>query len=129
MVGGAMTALFAQKMKSIPGLDAGIAQYVEILRRYGVETYQSCEGWGDLTQHGDEHSFPEPTIQFHGGPEGGAYAYAIARVFGLPVKEIRRCWDEQDGELTGPHWEIVFWRKATDERVNVQSLAEIEALA
>lgn len=116
-----MTAYSAHKMPSVPGLDDGIAQYVEILRRFGVETYQSCEGSTD-----DSHSFPEPTVQFHGGPEGGFHAYGIARTFGMRVKEIRRCWDEVDGELTGPHWEIVFWTKATE--ANVLSIQEIEKL-
>lgn len=82
-------------------LDAGIAQAVHILRAGGIETYESCEG-------GDGHAFPEPTVRFFGGPGEGFRAYAIAVQHGLPVYGIRRLWTIDDGELTGPVWEIVF---------------------
>lgn len=92
---------------SADGLDAGIAPFVRILYDHGVETFESCEG-------GIGHAYAEPTVAFHGGPEAGPRAYAVARTHGLPVAGIRRCWRTYDGELVGPHWEITFYRRATD---------------
>ena len=86
-------------------MDAGIAQYVHILREQNVETYESCEG-------GEGHVFPEPTIRLCGGPSAGFKAYAVAVENGLPVKALRRLWTVDDGELTGPVWEIVFREKS-----------------
>lgn len=90
------------------GLDPGIAPWVEILRKYGVETYESCEG-------GPGHAFPEPTIRFCGQQADGFHALAIARTYGLPVFEIRRFWTVQDGEPVGPNWEMTF-RPSTEPR-------------
>lgn len=89
-------------------MDAGIAPYVHILRREGIETYESCEG-------GVGHCFPEPTIRFCGGKAEGFRAFAIAAAHGLPVLSVRRIWTVDDGELTGPVWEIVFRQKAPPE--------------
>lgn len=82
-------------------LDEGIAEAVHILRGAGIETYESCEG-------GAGHVFPEPTVRFHGGPGEGFRAYGIAVSYGLPVRSVRRLWTVDDGELTGPVWEMVF---------------------
>lgn len=82
-------------------LDPGIAEVVRILRDGGIETFQSCQG-------GSGHSFPEPTAQFHGGRGEGYRAVAIALAYGLPVRAVRRVWSVDDGELTGPVWEMVF---------------------
>lgn len=83
------------------GLDVGIAAMVDVLMEYGVETYESCEG-------GKGHSYPEPTVRFHGQPEEGFRAFAAAMERGLPVSALRRIWTVEDGELTGPSWEMVF---------------------
>ena len=81
--------------------DPGIREAVRILREAGVETFESCQG-------GPGHSFPEPTVRFHGyGPEG-LRAVAVAMQGGLRVSALRRYWDVIDGELTGPHWEMTF---------------------
>jgi hypothetical protein len=90
-----------QVKPQIPGLDAGIAVMVTTLREYGVETFESCEG-------GAGHSYPEPTVRFHGQPEEGFRAYAAAMERGLPVKDLRRFWEVVDGELSGPKWEMTF---------------------
>lgn len=82
-------------------LDEGIAKAVHVLREAGIETTESCQG-------GDGHVFPEPTVRFCGGPGEGFRAYAVAAANGLPVYGIRRIWTVDDGELTGPLWEIVF---------------------
>ena len=82
-------------------LDERIAHAVHVLRAAGVETCESCQG-------GKGHVFPEPTIQFHGGPGEGFRAYGIAIQNGLPVYGIRRLWTVDDNELTGPVWEMVF---------------------
>jgi len=90
----------------LPGLDKGIAHAVHLLRAGGVETYQSCEGsW--LWKPG-KHAFAEPTVQFHGTAHDGLRALAWARQHGLPVRELRRVWKVQDGELVGPTWELTF---------------------
>lgn len=90
------------RLKSpVPGLDPGIALAVETLREYDVETYESCQG-------GPGHSYPEPTVRFHGQPEEGFRAYAAAVERGLPVKDLRRIWEVVDGELSGPKWEMTF---------------------
>lgn len=89
-------------MKPVPGLDPGIGPFVEILRRNGVETFESCQG-------GPGHSYPEPTIRFCGN---GWKAFAVARDHALPVSCLRRIWVIDGGEPTGPYWELVFYRKA-----------------
>lgn len=96
-----MTAQNAASLELDMPLDKGIAPFVDILLREGVETYESCQG-------GPGHVFPEPTIRFHGGYAEGFRVYAIATTYGLPVYAIRRLWTVDDGELTGPTWEIVF---------------------
>lgn len=84
-----------------PPLDAGIVDAVVALRQRGVETFESCEG-------GTGHAFPEPTVRFHGERSEGFRAFAIDMEVGLPVAELRRVWPVQDGEPTGPWWEITF---------------------
>lgn len=86
-------------------LDAGIRRYVHLLSDNGVETFESCEG-------GKGHSYPEPTIAFHGERAAGFHALAIAIENALPVYSIRRTWSIIDGEPTGPHWEMTFCKKA-----------------
>lgn len=88
-----------------PPLDKGVARYVQVLRKYGVETFESCEG-------GKGHSYPEPTVRFHGERAEGFRALAAALECDLPVFALRRTWSIEDGEPTGPCWEITFARKA-----------------
>ena len=46
----------------IPGRwGKGIRRAVEILQRFGIETFESCEG-------GIGHSYTEPTVKFYGTP-------------------------------------------------------------
>jgi hypothetical protein len=86
-------------------LDRGVKRYVEILNKGGVETFESCEG-------GKGHSYAEPTVRFHGGRAEGFKALAVAQEHGLPVFALQRTWSIEDGEPTGPCWELVFSRKA-----------------
>lgn len=95
---------FYKKHVFDPPLDKGIKLAVEILVQAGIETYESCEG-------GPGHAYPEPTIRFGGERSEGFRALAIALQNALPVSSIGRVWTIIDGEPTGPHWEIVFWRK------------------
>lgn len=85
-----------------PPLDKGVRHAVELLNSAGIETYESCEG-------GEGHSYPEPTIRFHGDRSEGFKALAVALQNALPVKAVKRIWDVIDNEPTGPHWEIVFY--------------------
>jgi hypothetical protein len=45
-------------------LDIGIRKAVECLQACGIETFESCEG-------SPGHSYPEPSVRFHGTPEAG----------------------------------------------------------
>lgn len=88
-----------------PPLDAGIARFVAVLVSAGIETYESCEG-------GAGHCYPEPSVRFHGdSTEGMRDAAAAAIRAGLPVAKLGRVWEVNNGELTGPTWEMVFSRK------------------
>jgi|GEM_PF-1121333 len=90
-------------------LDPGIRPAVELLNRFGVETFESCEG-------GEGHSFPEPTVRFHGDAGEGYRAVGILLSHGFPVSELRRRWSIEDSwTLTGPYWEVVFLRKLHTE--------------
>jgi hypothetical protein len=91
---------------SVPGqIDVGIRRAVNVLSEHGIETYESCEG-------GPGHSYPEPTVAFHGTPEAGWRAVALCLAYGLPVSELRRVWCVEDGtEPTGPYWNVVFKRR------------------
>lgn len=88
-------------------IDAGICREVRILWEGGVETFESCEG-------GKGHSFPEPTVRFHGDRSDGFRVVAIALQAGLKVSALRRYYDVRDGELHGPYWEMVFYRLRRD---------------
>ena len=88
-----------------PPLDAGVRSFVEALVRAGIETFESCEG-------GEGHAYKEPTIRFHGGRGEGFRALSVALHNDLPVDSVRRTWPIQDGEPTGPWWEITFREKS-----------------
>ncbi len=88
-----------------PPLDPGIAEAVLILRAAGVETFESCEG-------GPGHSFPKPTIRFHGDCGAGYRALGVALSHALPVSKLRHTWSIEDKCPAGPDWELVFWKAA-----------------
>lgn len=100
--------VYTEEEVHVPGLDPGIERYVHTLREAGVETYESCEG-------GSGHSYPEPSIRFHGERSEGFRALAVATEHALPVSALRRIWVIIDGEPTGPKWELVFWKKSDPE--------------
>jgi hypothetical protein len=85
-----------------PSLDPGIHGAVIGLRSAGIETFESCEG-------GPGHTYPEPTVRFHGNAVEGYRAFAVAVNCGLPVANLRRVWPAIDSELTGPWWEMTFY--------------------
>jgi hypothetical protein len=84
-------------------IDKGIERAVTILRDCGVETFESCEG-------GEGHPFVEPTVRFHGDASEGFRALAVAQQHGLRVDQLRRYYQIQNGEPTGPYWEITLVR-------------------
>lgn len=84
-------------------LDVGIRRAVLILRRAGIETFESCQG-------GSGHAFTEPTVKFSGGAWAGYKAFAVAMEHGLPVARVQMVWHEVDKQLHGPWWELVFSR-------------------
>ena len=79
-------------------MDPGIRKAVLILRRGGIETFESCEG-------GPGHAFDQPTIKFNGDSWA---CFAVAMEHGLPVQRIQRAYGVVEGQLEGPWWEIVF---------------------
>lgn len=82
-------------------LDEGITREVLTLRRYGIETFESCQG-------GEGHASLEPMVRFHGGQGEGFRALGIAMMNGLRVSELRRYWTILEGEPRGPWWEMTF---------------------
>lgn len=91
-----------------PPLDPGIHAMVEALRAARVETFESCQG-------GPGHAYPEPTVRFHGDTSEGFRALAAAMRSKLPVAELRRVWPVNEGEPTGPWWELTFSPTTADE--------------
>lgn len=89
-----------------PPLDPGVKRYVEVLGKHGIETFESCQG-------GEGHSYPEPTVRFHGDRSEGFKALAIAQQHAFPVSALRRTWPIVDGEPTGPWWELTLERCVT----------------
>jgi hypothetical protein len=86
-------------------IDPGIRKAVELFQKYGVQTFESCEG-------GSGHAYPEPTVAFYGGPGAGWCAVAFCMDEKLPIMSLRRVWDVlETNEPTGPHWEITFRRR------------------
>lgn len=100
------------------GVDAGISNYVRTFLENSFETCQSCQGAHydalSKTWSGKGHCYPEPTIEFYGGPSEGFRALALCRERNLPVSELRRVWSIQRGEPVGPHWAITFSRTPLD---------------
>lgn len=98
-----MTLALAAKHQDAydPPLDPGIRRAVEVLNAASIETFESCEG-------GPGHCYPEPTVRFHGSRSEGFKALAAAMQSGLKVAELRRVWPVNDGEPTGPWWELTF---------------------
>ena len=82
-------------------LDPGIRDAVRILAEAGIETFESCDG-------GEGHAYAEPTVRFHGERGEGFKALAIALQHRLNVLSLRRTWPVNDGEPTGPCWELVI---------------------
>jgi hypothetical protein len=82
-------------------IDPGFRDAVLILRRGGIEIFESSEGRdGDVSD--------ELTIKFHGSSLAGYKAFAIARQNGLAVRRIQRAYGVVDGQLGEPWWEIIM---------------------
>src|SRR5947209_13267245 len=84
-------------------LDRFISYAVKVLLDHRIETFESCDG-------GKGHCYREPTIRFCGNHGKGFAALSVAMDYGLPVTNLRRCWTIQDGQPTGPDWEMTFTR-------------------
>jgi hypothetical protein len=95
-----------QPFEPVTGCDLGIAGWVNLLRFHGIETCQSCQG-------GEGHSYPEPTIDFHGDAHEGWYAASIAlrtgTFEGLRPWRLSRTWHLSTGEPTDLVWQLVLW--------------------
>ena len=82
-------------------LDPDIREAVLILRRDGIETFESCQG-------GPGHACPEPMIRFHGNAYEGFRAFTIAKNHGLNVLAVAYEYTESEGWLQGPYWKMVL---------------------
>jgi hypothetical protein len=82
-------------------LDPGIEPYVHALIRAGVHTFESCDG-------SEGHTYRVPTVRFYGNTAEGWRALAICKDHGFPVAQLQRTWAMEDGEPSGPFWQIVF---------------------
>lgn len=98
------TLVYCREIDSESPLDRWISYAVKVLRDGGIETFESCEG-------GTGHSYKEPTVRFHGTKADGFRALAVAQTFGLPVRALHRLWLIDNGEPTGPYWELTFWER------------------
>jgi len=96
-----LTATFNYCPHDDDQLDPGIAPTVRLLRKYNVETIESCQG-------GEGHCLSDPTVIFDGDRSEGFRALAVALRHGLDVLHLRRRWSIIDGEPTGPVWEMTF---------------------
>jgi hypothetical protein len=85
-------------------IDAGIVRAVRLLNEAGIVTDESCEG-------GQGHSFPEPTVRFHGSQDEGWRALSVMLAWNLPVRALRREWAITNEGPDGPYWDLVFRRK------------------
>ena len=82
-------------------LDPDISPAVQVLVEAGIEAFESCQG-------GPGHAYAEPTVRFQGDRAEAFKALAVALRNGLKVRSLRRTWPLEDGELTGPWWELTF---------------------
>ena len=92
-------------------LDPGIEPYVHVLQDAGVATYESCQG-------GEGHASPFPVVRFRGNYSEGLAALAAALQNHLPVFALYRVWSMDDGELTGPWWELRFLSEPASEELS-----------
>ena len=95
-------------------IDKGILSEVLILRKHGVETFESCQG-------GIGHCFPEPTIKFYGDKNEGIRVAHICLQEDLPIFKIGRSFYVSDGELTTPFWELTLIRRYPEGQLHVDS--------
>jgi len=96
-------ARFAREIDPLVPVDPGIVRGVKILRDAGFATIESCEG-------GEGHAYPEPTIKFAGDQPTGWAALAALMTYRLPIRRAGQMWSFIEGQPTGPHWFVTFWR-------------------
>lgn len=89
-------------------IDEGIVGAVRILIDNGVDTFESCAGWGNGKYHGEEHCFPEPTVRFHGDIFECIRVLDICEKHHLAVLDARLCVRKIDGVLDKLFCEVVF---------------------
>ena len=92
--------------KDIDGVDKKMVKLLQVLNEHGVETFESCQG--GTWDNGKGHSYPEPTVCFHGEIQEGPRAFSIATTFGFKVKDLRRYYSVINKELVGPSWQMTF---------------------
>lgn len=88
-------------------LDPLIAPMVYILQKAGIQTYESCQG-------GKGHASPYPMVRFKGDQSEGLLALSVAFHHHLPVFALHWVWRMDNGELTGPWWDLEFYLREND---------------
>jgi hypothetical protein len=97
-------------------IDIGILPAVEILRKNGIDTFESCEG-------GEGHSFPEPTVRFWGNEIDCIRAYDICQYYRLNVSCTRKVFEKEaidpyrKGEYIDLYPNGFIWSKPFNEIV------------
>lgn len=99
-----LLAEFAEELCPGRPVDLGIVRAVKILSDAGFATFESCEG-------GPGHSYPEPTVRFHGTSSCGWKALGELMTYDLPIRRLSRTWTLDGVEPSGPYWEVTFLRK------------------
>ena len=94
-------------------LDDGIRKAVSVLREYGFETFESCEG-------GNGHCYAEPTVRFFGDDFDLIRAWEICTLNGLQVFEAKRVYRKTDLYKNDLESKGLCWDKPFNEIVFIK---------
>ncbi len=89
-------------------IDKGIITAVELLRDYGFETFESCQG-------GAGHCFEDPTIRFFGSEFDLIRAWEICSLHGMEVFEAKRVYRKVDMYRKNKKSNGLSWDKPFNE--------------
>lgn len=85
-------------------LDDGIIKVVRVLRKAGIDTFNSCQG-------GPGCRFDRSVVWFNGDIDEGFRAEKILMDAGFKVYQIAHFWHTRQN-MKCPYWEISFMRGA-----------------
>jgi hypothetical protein len=90
-------------------LDPGIRFAVRVLHANGIDTCQSCQGYGG-------HAYLRPTVEMisTGSDAQGFQALACLALYGLPVDSVAIVWHVTNGLPHERLWRIEFYAQMLD---------------